>query len=88
MARILRDAGPSQGPLSPSTQIGPTPDYEAEADRGRLALGGDDLDRLAFSRNDRTLGDEIAAASSADRTGGTMVHAGPTRSSVMEAASR
>jgi hypothetical protein len=66
MARILQDAGPLHGPLAPSTQIGPTPDYEGEADRGRLELGGDGLDRMAFSRNDRTLGDEIAAASSAD----------------------
>lgn len=75
MARILQDAGPLQGPVAPSTQIGPTPDYEAEADRARLELGGDDLDRLAFSRNDRTLSDEIAAASPAAETGGTMVRA-------------
>lgn len=66
MARILQGASPLQGPVEPSTQIGPTPDYKAETDRARLELGGDRLDRLAFSRNDRTLGDEIAAASSAD----------------------
>jgi hypothetical protein len=63
MTRILQDAGQSHLPLSPSTQMGPTPDYGTEADRARLELGGDDLDRMAFSRNDRTLGDEIAAAS-------------------------
>jgi hypothetical protein len=62
MAHILQSAGPLQGPVRPSTQIGPTPDYEAEADRARLELGGDGLDRLAFSRNDRTLGEEIAVA--------------------------
>lgn len=62
MARIPLDAGWLHAPLSPSTQIGPTPDYEGEADRGRLELGGDGLDRMAFSRNGRrTLGDEIAA---------------------------
>jgi hypothetical protein len=65
MAHILQGAGPLQGPVVPSTQIGPTPDYEGEADRARLDLGGDDLDRLAFGRHDRTLGDEIAAASAA-----------------------
>ena len=63
MAHNLQGAGPLQGPVEPSTQIGPTPDYQAEADRARLELGGDGLDRLAFSRNDRTLGDEIAASS-------------------------
>jgi hypothetical protein len=65
VAHNLRGAGPLQGLVEPSTQIGPTPDYEAEADRARLELGGDGLDRLAFSRNDRTLGAEIAAASAA-----------------------
>lgn len=61
-ARIPLDAGRLHAPLSPSTQVGPTPDYEGEADRGRLELGGDGLDRMAFGRNERrTLGDEIAA---------------------------
>jgi hypothetical protein len=68
MARFTQDAGPLHSPLAPSTQIGPTPDYEAEAERARLELGGDELDRTAFGRNDRTLGDEIAAASLADET--------------------
>lgn len=62
MEHLPQGAGPLQGPVKPSAQIGPTPDYEAEADRARLELGGDGLDRLAFSRNDRTLGDEIAMA--------------------------
>jgi hypothetical protein len=62
MARILQDAGHSHLPLSPSRQIGPTPDYGTEAERARLELGGDQLDRMAFNRTDRTLGDEIAAA--------------------------
>ena len=66
MAYILQVASPLQGPVESSTQIGPTPDYKAETDRARLELGGDGLDRLAFSRSDRTLGDEIATASSAD----------------------
>jgi hypothetical protein len=67
VAHILQGASPLQGPVEPSTEIGPTPDYKAETDRARLELGGDGLDRLAFSRrNDRTLGDEIAAASWGD----------------------
>ena len=66
MAGFPQHAGPLHGPVAPSRQMGPTPDYDAEADRARLELGGDDLDRLAFGRNDRTLGDEIAAASAAD----------------------
>jgi hypothetical protein len=62
MTRNPLDAGRLHALRSPSAQIGPTPDYEGEADRGRLELGGDDLDRMAFSRNGRrTLGDEIAA---------------------------
>jgi hypothetical protein len=65
---LPRGTGPLQGPVEPSTQIGPTPDYQAEADRARLELGGDGLDRLAFSRNDRTLADQIAAASAANET--------------------
>lgn len=73
MAVILQDAGHPQSPPSSSTQRRPAPDFEAEAVRGRLELGGDELDRMAFGRNERrTLGDEIAAASRAKETAGPM----------------
>jgi len=62
MARIPLNPGRLHAPRSPSVQIGPSPDYEGEADRGRLELGGDGLDHMAFGRDERrTLGDEIAA---------------------------
>src|SRR6266568_9033172 len=50
MARIMQNVGHSQSQSSP-LQGSPVPDYEAEADRGRLKLGGDELARRAFDRN-------------------------------------